>query len=195
MRIVVVCVALAVGLGQAVVAVAAPPYDGFAAGEESYRYHEARRRQEIAGQLDTIDRLKWYAGQPIAPGVPVLRDPPSLDYIYGTGRWSRFGPASRGVLLGPDVFEPWPIVPGDIFGYPPLEPARQPVGFFTGQTGPNRWEYHPIFEEDLVPPTGTVTEPTWPRPAPQLPPRRELDEPPPIPAGERFWPHDGPREF
>lgn len=126
----------------------ARPYDGLTAGAEAYRNAEVIRRQNIARQLNHVDLLKWYNGLPNrSDGVVLYRDPPSLDYWYAYGRGptvqSETGPAT-------DRFEAWPRVPGDIFGYPEIPTARQPIGHISTQTGPNRWEYHPIYAEDLV---------------------------------------------
>jgi hypothetical protein len=71
---------------------------------------------------------------------------------------------------GGDIFEPWPIVAGDIWGYPFFDPIPQPIGQRQIQTGPNRWESHPVYAA----PAG---------PLPIAPP----------PAADR--PGGGPREF
>ncbi len=140
------------GLFSAVVRGQSPavvrPYDGLTSGAEAYRDAEAIRRQNIARQLNHVDLLKWYNGLPNrSDGVVLYRDPPSLDYWYAYGR----GPTPQ-YATGPatDVFEAWPRVPGDIFGYPEIPTARQPIGHISTQTGPNRWEYHPIYAEDLL---------------------------------------------
>jgi hypothetical protein len=130
------------------------PYDGLTAGAETYRDAEAIRRQNIARQLNHVDLLKWYNGLPDrSDGVVLHRDPPSLDYWYAYGRgptvWNG-GTPQYGTGPATDVFEAWPRVPGDIFGYPDIPTARQPIGHISTQTGPNRWEYHPIYAEDLV---------------------------------------------
>src|ERR1700691_5701948 len=49
--------------------------------------------------------------------------------------------------------------PGDIFAYPAPARVRQPIGHISSQTGPNRWEYHPIYAEDLAPQPGAVFAP------------------------------------
>jgi hypothetical protein len=50
--------------------------------------------------------------------------------------------------LGPrfaNPFEPWPRVPGDIWGYPLARPVAQPIGHESVQTSPNRWIYRPLY--------------------------------------------------
>ena len=51
-----------------------------------------------------------------------------------------------------DPFEPWPFVPGDIWGYPSPPPAEQPIGHRSEQVGPNRWTYRPVYAGELVRP-------------------------------------------
>jgi hypothetical protein len=184
----------------AVPAVLNRPYDGLTAGAEAYLNAEAQRRQNIARQLDHVERITWSLGLPNrSDGVVWYRDPPSLDYVYAYGQ--PVGAAYVRRPAGPlfDVFEPWPRVPGDIFGYPDPAPIRQPLGHISTQTGPNRWEYHPIYAEDLLPATG-------PR-IPQLqantysganaaaqPPAARVVPPPPQPARDTP-PAAGPRVF
>ncbi len=45
----------------------------------------------------------------------------------------------------PFPFEPWPRVPGDIYGYQLYQPSPQPIGHESGQVAPNRWIYRPIY--------------------------------------------------
>ena len=162
------------------------PYDGLTAGAEAYRDAEAVRRQNIARQLNHVDLLKWYNGLPNrSDGVVLYCDPPSLDYWYAYGRgptaWngtsvqSETGPAT-------DVFEAWPRVPGDIFGYPEIPTARQPIGHISTQTGPNRWEYHPIYAEDLVVSRPPLLPANGTRSVPATLPAAGAVPPPPEPA-------------
>ncbi len=176
------------------------PYDALTAGRDAYYYHEARRRQAIATQLATIDRMKWFAGFPaggiaIAPGYGqtiYYRDPPSLDYIYATGRSSVYTRYPNRAWPGlPDVFEPWPLVPGDIWGYPYYDAVPQPIGQRQVQTGPKQWESHPVYATPIdagpleagLPEAATVDAPPI-----AVAPRIER----PIP---RRLPLSGPREF
>ncbi len=62
-----------------------------------------------------------------------------IDLNYRMQWMAGFGPQ----LVGP--FEPWPRVPGDIWGYPQARPIVHPIGHESAQTGPNRWIYRPIY--------------------------------------------------
>lgn len=154
------------------------PYDALTAGAESYWHHEAQRRRDIDRQLGLIDQMKWNAA--LSPyydqtiyyrGAPYYGSAPSLEYLYAAGRPGLFGRYRERVWFGGGgIFEPWPIVAGDIWGYPFFDPIAQPIGQRQIQTGPNRWESHPVYAA----PAG---------PLPMAPP----------PAADR--PGGGPREF
>ncbi|HEV3136282.1 MAG TPA: hypothetical protein VGZ26_00235, partial [Pirellulales bacterium] len=45
----------------------------------------------------------------------------------------------------PNPFEPWPRVPGDIWGYPMPRPIEHPIGRESKQTGPNTWTSRPLY--------------------------------------------------
>jgi hypothetical protein len=145
------------------------PYDGIQAGYDAYQLGEERRRANIGYQLYLNDQLKYWSGIPTSRGETIyygvpgsfaagyygnavpLVPPANLDYTYAYGR---FGPRGYGALgpgwVGPQtVFEPWPYVPGDIWGYTYYSPMRQPVGQHQEQTGPNRWESHPVYDPPL----------------------------------------------
>lgn len=185
-------------------------YDPITSGLDAYRYHEGRRLDNIRGQLGLIDQMKWYSALPAINsavgstawygGPGYFRDPPSLDYLYATGRRSAYGNGAWGRGLTPlygggysrDIFSPWPYVPGDIYGYQWYDPVPQSIGQRQIQTGPNRWESHPVY---AAPPVA-VPEPG------DLPPRRddaarrhdlaprEIERPTPPES-----PRPGPREF
>jgi hypothetical protein len=62
---------------------------------------------------------------------------------------------SSGYLPGlPTIFEPWPRVPGDIWGYPQQRPVAQPSGHESRQVGPNRWIYRPVYDTTPALPAG-----------------------------------------
>jgi hypothetical protein len=147
----------------------ARPYDGIQAGYDAYQLGEERRRANIEYQLYLNDQLKYWSGIPTSRGetiyygvpgsfaagfygnaVPVV-PPANLDFTYAFGRfgprgWRAFGPG----WVGPQtVFEPWPYVPGDVWGYTYYSPMRQPIGQQQIQTGPNRWESHPVYDPPL----------------------------------------------
>jgi hypothetical protein len=153
------------GLLIAVFASAAPLYAqaGFDAGDEAYRAGEARRLQQINRQLSAIDQMRWWRGWSSSAPLSAGRYPPSLDYIYATGRRGLFGRYRERVVYGAyDIFEPWPIVPGDIWGSDDAGSVRQPIGQRQIQTGPNRWESYPIYREPL-PPLPTAPPPSTAR--------------------------------
>ncbi|MCE9525426.1 MAG: hypothetical protein K8R36_05170 [Planctomycetales bacterium] len=76
--------------------------------------------------------------------------PASVEYAYAYGNspgiYSSAGYAGRPLT----VFEPWPYVPGDIWGDMYISPLRQPVAQVQSQTGPNRWESHPVYNPPLA---------------------------------------------
>lgn len=136
------------------------PYDGLQAGADAAAQHETRRLAAIHMQLDTIEWLKAAAGLP----------PSGSGIIYYHGGWS---PGYR----GPHELQFGPWFPYLVGGVPYAAIAPQPIGRQEFQTGPNRWESHPVF----APPAAL--------PATHLPP---AVAPPPVappPAG------GGPREF
>ncbi len=47
-----------------------------------------------------------------------------------------------------EVLPPAPYPLTDVYGYSARTAARQPIGHFSGQTGPNRWEYRPLYGDD-----------------------------------------------
>ncbi len=128
----------------------AAPYDGIRAGLDSYYYGEALRQQKIDRQLSANDQMRWWRGLP--PLGEANRYPPSLDYIYVTGRRGLFGRYRERVYYGTrDVFMPWPTVPGDIWGSVDTSSVPQSIGQRQTQTGPDRWESHPVYDEPFTP--------------------------------------------
>jgi hypothetical protein len=145
------------------------PYDGIQAGYDAFQLGEERRRANIAYQLYLNDQLKYLSGIPTSRGetiyygggagnfaagfygnaVPVVPTA-NLASTYAYGRRGLFGRVRGRVWVGPQtVFEPWPYVPGDIYGYTYYSPMRQPVGQQQTQTGENRWESHPVYDPPL----------------------------------------------
>lgn len=147
----------------------ARPYDRIQAGYDAYRLGEERRRADLAQQIFVNDQVRYWAGLPTTRGetiyyydqgpaayggaafygasVPLL-PPASLEYTYAYGRRGLFG-RFRGGIASATVFEPWPFVPGDIYGYQYYTPVRQPIGQHQEQTGENRWESHPVYDPPL----------------------------------------------
>jgi len=145
------------------------PYDGIQAGLDAYRLGEEQRQANVSQQLFLNDQMRFWNGYPtsgantiyygyLSPGAtlaygygaPVMTRA-NLDFAYGYGVnpvWSGWRQGATGPL---SVFEPWPYVAGDIWGYRAYyQPARQPIGQQQTQTGPNRWESHPIYDPPLT---------------------------------------------
>lgn len=186
-------------------------YTPIESGLDAYRYHEGMRLGNIRTQLGLIDQMKWYSALPAvnsalgtaawygAGGQGYFRDPPSLDYLYATGRRSAYGYGAWGRGLTPlygggysrDIFSPWPYVPGDIYGYQWYNPVPQSIGQRQIQTGPNRWESHPVYASPpLVAPEVGGPPPRREEASPRDVERREVERP-----TFRDSPRPGPREF
>jgi hypothetical protein len=147
-------------------AVAVPrPYDGIQAGLDAYRLGEEKRQAGVSQQLLLNDQMRFWGGFPTSRGNSLYYGygnpglgygytspvpPANLESAYAYGGQYPWGGA-RG-WMPPYVFQPWPYVAGDIYGYPYVyQPARQPVGRVEAQTGPNRWESHPVYDPPLAP--------------------------------------------
>jgi hypothetical protein len=76
-------------------------------------------------------------------GSPYGASPYGASVTYG-----RFGRRATAFGVGP-LFEPWPYVPGDIYGWRTFSTVRQPIGQTQIQTGENRWESHPVYDPPL----------------------------------------------
>lgn len=146
------CVVLVVALATPSARAQTPyrPYDGIQAGLDAFRLAEERRQAAIANQLATNDQMRAWSGLPMRRGQTTYYGYPgsgypggwaNLDYAYAYPAPRRWGVQT--------VFEPWPLVPGDIYGYTYIATLRQPVGQWQGQTGPNRWESHPVYDPPL----------------------------------------------
>ncbi len=101
-----------------------------------------------------------------------------LDLNYRMIWSAGFGPRY------PNPFEPWPRVPGDIWGYPGPRPIEHPIGHESAQTGPNRWTYRPLYAGTVAAPAKaagieTTQQPARPQPSAkvQLPGPSDLSEP------------------
>jgi hypothetical protein len=121
---------------------AARPYDGIQAGLDAFRIAEEKRQAAIATQLGWN---QFYRGQSIAPpgGAAIVYG----GYSYGARDavvWN-----CRSWVRQASVFEAWPIAPRDIYGVIVQPPLRQPAGQWQGQTGPNRWESHPVYDPPI----------------------------------------------
>lgn len=154
----------------------AKPYDGAQASLDAFRRGEEQRQANLDQQLYTNDQMKIWAGLPTSglggsrgvttyygasrygsPYAVPLQPGMSLGYAYGFGGRAILDRTGQPIT----VFEPWPYVPGDIWGYQYYTPTRQPIGQRQVQTGPNRWESHPVYDPPLTPyqPLPTVDSP------------------------------------
>jgi hypothetical protein len=135
------------------------PYDGIQAGYDAYQLGEEKRQRNVGQQIYLNDRMRalttplatyGYGYGPYASTYGVM--PASRDYAYAYGNspglyYPGYGSRYSGRPL--TVFEPWPYVPGDIWGDFYTPPLRQPVAQVQSQTGPNRWESHPVYNPPL----------------------------------------------
>lgn len=119
------------------------PYDGIQAGLDAHAVGEARRLDAINRQIGWNSLFRWQAATQTSSSI--FYDPyiPGFDYAY------RLGPS--GVGFGgwqPSAFDFRPC-----WGYGYYEAIRQPIGQRQVQTGPNRWESHPIYSDEVAPVT------------------------------------------
>jgi hypothetical protein len=146
----VLCPALALAQQPAA---GARPYDGIQAGLDAFRLAEEQRQAAVANQLAVADQMRAWSGIPAGRGATIdygyAAPPASLDYAYAYGGRPWIATGERTGVQPLSVFEPWPIVPGDIYGYVYFRPLRQPAGQWQGQTGPRRWESHPVHDPPL----------------------------------------------
>ena len=135
------------------------PYDGIQAGYDAYQLGEEKRQQNVGQQIYLNDRMRALAtplatyGYGYGPYTSTFGAmPASRDYAYAYGNSPELyypGYGSRNAARPLTVFEPWPYVPGDIWGDFYTPPLRQSVAQAQSQTGPNRWESHPIYSPPL----------------------------------------------
>src|SRR5687767_1061095 len=135
------------------------PYDGIQAGFDAYQLGEEKRQQNVGQQIYLNDRMRALTtplatyGYGYGPYISTYGlVPASRDYAYAYGNSPQryyAGYASGYSPRALTVFEPWPYVPGDIWGDFYTPPLRQPVAQVQSQTGPNRWESHPVYNPPL----------------------------------------------
>ena len=160
-------------------------YDSLQAGRDSYWDAEAERRAKIGRQLMLEEQIQtentWSNPQdkyrpvhpesygPIRPKVyvgPTLADVyayPSSSITYYNAQ-----PAAPSAVRGAapvPVFEPWPRVPGDIWGTPYYGYVRQPIGHVKIWTGRLSYIYKPVYASPAM-------EPAADDAIPPAPPRR-----------------------
>jgi hypothetical protein len=172
------------------------PYDGLRAGEEAHAIGEAQRRQRLNDQLYLNDAMRARYGWSPAAGSVVWYGnaagygrPLGIDYAYAYSSNRLPGRRAGGLYIErywsppATVFEPWPYVPGDIYGYHVPPYVRQSIGQRQIQTGPNRWESHPVYADELAPaepalePEMVEPEMEAPPPAPEVEERGQTEKP------------------
>jgi hypothetical protein len=199
--------------------------NGWLAGQEAWERGELARRSAWQQQLLLDDQLRYRLGVPLGR-IPHFEQ--ALETApLGSGwallppddRESRYayGQAAAGTRPpGPSrrsVFEPWPFLPGDIYGLPVVPiPVAHPIGQHEVQTAPRRWESRPYYAapaelaasptpdqnhrqflanparvEEIAPKKGS--------PPPAAAPEAAMDRGrPPVPPGGKAHPR-GPKEY
>ncbi len=117
-----------------------PPLSPQEASRQAYLQYEPLRQRNARLQIETIDTVRWLGGFPNR--YTGLRNAPSLAAIYSG--------ATTGLVNGQYVFEPWPYVPGDIWGFQWDDLVAQPVGNRIRFNGPNRYTYEPVYSDPIV---------------------------------------------
>jgi hypothetical protein len=139
------------------------PYDGIQAGLDAFRLAEEQRQAQIGGQAAINDGMRFLNGYS-SRGGPIYYGylPPQAIAAYGfgfpvtgyPGGWSEW-PFDGGYAYGSGPLRSGygsPLASGRVWGYTANYPAvRQPVGQQQTQTGPNRWESHPVYDPPLAP--------------------------------------------
>lgn len=107
---------------------------------------EQDRQATIARQIALIDQIRFWGGLPDRrvydqPGASAAGQPPiAARYASSARQWP--GPLYGG------WFEPWPLVPGDIYGYRFDRPARQPIGNRITPNGRGGYIYRPVYDAE-----------------------------------------------
>ncbi len=142
--------------------------DPVAAGAQAYALAEAGRQAALAAQFDAIHVARWLGGLPPlgAAGTPWAASPrlsgawlpsagtASLEYLYAHPD----GAGPRTASPWPrSVFEPWPIVPGDLYGWPYDGWIAQPLGHRIVCHSANAYTDEPVFEPVYESPAGPQT--------------------------------------
>jgi hypothetical protein len=125
------------------------PFDAIAEGASR---NNARGLALIGSQLQTVNQLRLTAGP-----RTFFRDP-SVSAVYAYGRRGIFGLRPRGYVVvrrtpatpyrGSYNFPPLYGASEDPSAYATWNGVRQPIGHQLSQTGPNRWEYRPLYADD-----------------------------------------------
>jgi hypothetical protein len=128
---------------------------GLAAGLEAWERGEMARQAAWQQQLVLDDQLRYRLGVPLGRTpllgavVPLAPGSSAWPLLPPDDRESRYAygpPAPDRQVPRRFVFEPWPFIPGDLYGLPVVPtPAIHPIGQQELQTGPRRWESRPVY--------------------------------------------------
>ncbi|MEX2139725.1 MAG: hypothetical protein WD894_10720 [Pirellulales bacterium] len=131
------------------------PYGPFDAIAEGTERSEAQRLSLIGAQLETVDQLRLTQ---VAGPRAFSRDP-GVAAVYPYGRRGILGLRPRGYIVvrrPPTVAyrRSYAVEPPrydfdyDTDAYAIRQTVRQPIGHELLRTGPNRWEYRPLYAQD-----------------------------------------------
>lgn len=132
------------------------PYDGFQAGEDAMRYQNDRRILGLNQQLGVVDYYRSWAGVSRYQGYGTWRQDVMVD-PWGNPVGGYGGYGSGG--YGSPFFYSRP--------FPATDTVRQSVNQVEIQTGPNRWESHPVYETPPGVPPMLPALPPPPMPSPR----------------------------
>jgi hypothetical protein len=191
-----------------------PPeaYGPVEAGQEAHQRAEAERQAAAAGQRQLNETMRSYAGPGyVSPPAGIYAvTPPFVWGPVGPRRAARYAvqsgwrystyvpvPPPLPVRAYRSMFEPWPYVPGDIYGYPWSAWIPQPRGQVQVDIGPGRVLSRPVYDSGQGQIPTPAPPPVAAQPGPGLP-ESNPSEPPalePIPTPPVQPEQPGPREF
>jgi len=120
------------------------PYDGIQAGLESFRLAEEQRQGAVLQQLSMNDQLRFGNGYAPNFGNSIYYGYMSPQSLAFYGYWGPPDAAWTG-------FQPGPWLGSGLWGAGArYQAARQPIGQAQIQSGPNRWESHPVYDPPLT---------------------------------------------
>jgi len=119
--------------------------DRFSAAFAAQEKHDREAVETTNAQIDLQEYIRWQSGLPDRrlyfadqPG------PQAFDGGMGPLALRRGGPLWWWQDDG--VFEPWPVAPGDIYGFRYDHPIEQPAGSRMVWTSPNSYVYGPVYD-------------------------------------------------
>ena len=163
-------------------------YDSLQTGRDAYFDAEAERRAKIGRQLmleeqiqadntwsDPQDKYRPVRPESYGPVRPAVYVGPTLADVFAypqSGITYYNAPAAPQAAVagggGPytaplPVFQPWPRVPGDIWGTPYYGYVRQPIGHVKIWTGRASYIYKPVYASPAMESAAAVPPPPAPR--------------------------------